>query len=204
MNKKIVVGIGIVIIITGILFLSGVSSKKATPKIVRLGYCPTMKPIAEKIAENNENIVLVKQPNSAQTLQALSVNIDIALIGRMAKGREIQSTNRKMLGKGYTLVTDVKRFVQENELSEIKIHTAIEENIAKQMLPNSELIFYKTTQEAISQGLGETVLIDWNDYEDEYELLVVMKGMKKVEKFRIPVLYSENYNLEELRVEFFK
>ena len=118
----------------------------------------------------------------------------------MAKQKEVRSTNKRVLNKGHTLVTNAKRFIQENELSKIKIHTAIEKNIAKQMLPNSELIFYEITQEAISQGLDEAVLIDWNDYEDKYELLVVMNDMKKVEKFRVPVLYSKGYNLEELKV----
>ena len=54
MNKKIIIGIGIVIImITGIFFLKGNNTKEITSKVVRLGYCPTMKPIAEKIAGSN-------------------------------------------------------------------------------------------------------------------------------------------------------
>jgi hypothetical protein len=211
MKKIVLYGIGMIALMVLVIFLSkGALTANATEQnlnateqnLIMLGYCPTMQPIAEKIAKDNTNVILVVQPSSAQALQALkNAELDIALIGRIAKQSEIQSVNERMLGQGYTLVTDTKKFIQENELANIKVHTAIEENIAKQILPDSELFFYSTTQEAINQGLHQAVLIDWIDYEDEFELLVIMKGMQKHEDFRIPVLYSKDYNLSLMHVE---
>jgi hypothetical protein len=211
MKKIVLYGIGMIALMVLVIFLSkGALTANATEQnlnateqnLIMLGYCPTMQPIAEKIAKDNTNVILVVQPSSAQALQALkNAELDIALIGRIAKQSEIQSVNERMLGQGYTLVTDTKKFIQENELTNIKVHTAIEENIAKQILPDSEFFFYSTTQEAINQGLHQAVLIDWIDYEDEFELLVIMKGMQKHEDFRIPVLYSKDYNLSLMHVE---
>lgn len=203
MNKTIISGISILaVIVAGILFFKGGITGDATVQQVSVGYCPTMKLIAEKIANNNQDIVLVQQASSAKALQELNnQNIDIALIGRLAKQDEIGSVNEKMLGTGYTLVTNTKRFIQENDLSKIKVHTTIAKDIAKGILPESEIAFYSTMQEAITNGLSEAVLIDWNDYKDEYELLVVMNGAQKVERFRIPVLYSNNYDFEKLKME---
>lgn len=203
MNKTIILGISILaVIVAGILFFKGGITGDATVQQISVGYCPTMKLIAEKIANNNQDIVLVQQASSAKALQELNnQNIDIALIGRLAKQDEIGSVNEKMLGTGYTLVTNTKRFIQENDLSKIKVHTTIAKDIAKGILPESEIAFYSTMQEAITNGLSEAVLIDWNDYKDEYELLVVMNGAQKVERFRIPVLYSNNYDFEKLKME---
>ncbi len=202
MKNTIIAGTGILVLLfAGILFFNGGLTENATVETISLGYCPTMKPIAERIANSNENIILLEQSSSAQALQKLSNNkIDVALIGRKAEQDEIQMVNEKMLGQGYTLVTDTKNFIQENELANIKVHTAIEENIAEQIIPDSEIMFYPTTQEAIAQGLQEAVLINWNDYKDEFELLVILKGMDKSERFRIPILYSKKYDLQEINV----
>lgn len=202
MKKTIIIGISILfLLIIGTLFFKSGLTGNATVETISLGYCPTMKPLAEKIANTNENILLVEQSSSAQALQELNNHkIDVALIGRKAEQNEIQSVNERMLGQGYTLVTNTKKFIQENELTNIKVHTAIEESIANQMLPTTEIIFYSTTQEAISQGLQEAVLIDWNEYKDEFELLVILNGMDKSDKFRIPILYSKSYDLERINV----
>jgi hypothetical protein len=203
MNKTIIAGISIlVLIVASITFFKGEITGDATIQQISLGYCPTMKAVAENIANNNQEIVLVQQHSSAQALQELNnKNIDVALIGRKAEQNEVQTTNEKVLGEGYTLVTNAKKFIQENNLESIKVHTAIAEDVARELLPNSEILFYSTTQDAVTNGLSEAVLIDWKDYKDEYELLVVMKGTQKVEDLRIPVLYSNNYDLEKLKVE---
>lgn len=203
MKKPIIIGIGILILLlTGISLFNGGLTGNATVESVSLGYCPTMKQIAEKIANDDENIVLVEQGSSAQALQDLNnQKIDVVLIGRKAEQNEIQSVNERMLGQGHTLVTSSKKFIQESELANIKVYTAVEENIAKKMLPNTEIIFFSTAQEAINKGLHEAVLIDWKDYKDEFELLVILKGIEKSEKFRIPVLYSKNYDLETINVQ---
>lgn len=203
MNKTIIAGISIlVLIVASIVFFKGGITGDATINQKSLGYCPTMKTVAENIASNNQGIVLVQQLSSAQALQELNnQNIDIALIGRKAEQNEVQTTNERILGEGYTLVTNAKKFIQENELASIKVHTAIAEDVAREILPNLEILFYSTTKDAVTNGLSEAVLIDWKNYKDEYELLVVMKDTKKVEDFRIPVLYSSSYDLEKLKVE---
>lgn len=203
MNATIITGVSIlVLLVGGLLFFKGEMAEQANDETVRVAYCPTMKPFAEQIANTNKNVLLLEQSSSAQALQELkNQNIDVALIGRKAEQSEIQSVNERILKEGYTLITTTKTFIQEKELANINIHTAIAEDIAKQLLPYSEIQFYTTTQEAVHTGLQEAVLIDWKEYKEEYELLVVMKGTEKMVQFRIPVLYSNKYDLKKIKVE---
>lgn len=183
------------------MIIKGSITGETTYDSVILGYCPTMQPVAEKIADNNEYIVLVAQQSSAQVLQALHNNdIDVALIGRKARQDERLSANERILEEGYTLVTAKKKFIQEEELAGIKVHTALAQDIAEQLLPGSEIVLHPTTQEAVANGLAEAVLINWNEYNDQYALLVVMQGSQKAQRFRTPILYAKDQDLEHIRI----
>ena len=65
MKKTIIAGTGIlVLLLAGILSFKGELTGNAAVEAISLGYCPTMNPFAEKIANNNENMHLVEQPSS--------------------------------------------------------------------------------------------------------------------------------------------
>jgi hypothetical protein len=158
---------------------------------IRLGYCPTMEPRAREYAQNHPNIVLIKQSSTAEALNNLKhEKIDQALVGRLATNNEKGSAHETILRQGYTLVSNQRKIVQKQQLNLFTVHTAVDKIIVEEMLPLSKIIYYNTTEDAIKHGLKEHVLIDWQDFKDNYQLVVVMDNYNKVEQFRIPVLYS--------------
>ena len=168
------------------------------PGYVRLGYCPTMTDVAKRVASVDKTIVLVGKSSSLEALDDLNRGeIDIALIGRLAKSSEI-SAKERILGKGHTLVGHDKKFIPRSGLDGLTVHTAVDADIARSLLPDSAIIFYNDTKTALREGMMDAALIDWDHFEDDYELIVVMDGVKKAEEFRIPVLYSKDINLEEM------
>ena len=187
MIKKLLLSITIILSVI-IIFNLGTITGAFFSEDIRLGYCPTMEPWAREYANNN-NVVLIRKGSTAEALNDLKNNrLDMALVGRLATTFERGSANETILRDGYTLVSNQRKIVQE--LSLLTVHTAVDKTIAQEMLPLSKIIFYETTEEAIKFGLNENVLINWNDFNDNYQLVVVMDGNQKVEKFRIPVLYS--------------
>ncbi len=156
----------------------------------KLGYCPTMEGRA-RLLESAWGLEAVGFETASQTLGALAAGeIDIALIGRMATDGETGAeVGHLRLEDGYTLISDQKRLVDYASLAGMTIHTSLPEDVARGLMPDANLIFYGSFQDAVSSGIHEAVLIDWDDYNGEYGLLIPMLGGKKVEKFRVPVLY---------------
>ena len=169
--------------------------------MIKLGFCPTMKELAEKIAENHEDFIIEAQGSAAEAIQKLNIGIlDIIIIGRLAKKSEIDKVNEKIMGEGYTLVTKGKKFIDKENLDKIKVHTSLPKDLVKELLPNTEVIFHNSKEEAVNKGLNDdSVLIDWKDFKDEYDLYVVLDGNIKAKEFRIPVLYSRDYDLNEIK-----
>ena len=200
MKKKIIISsVILILLISGVLFFNNEFIAKTTSDEIILGYCPTMESFAKQIVNNNKNIILVEKSSSAKALEELNnENIDFALIGRKAKQNEMLYANEMLLGEGYTLVTNTKRFIQKKELENMRIHTSISKEDVGTLLPNSKIIFYSTTQDAVNNGLSEAVLINWKEYKEDYELLVVLNETKKVKDFRIPILYSKNHLFNKL------
>ena len=161
-------------------------------EVVKMGYCPTMSLFAEEIASNNGNVVLIEGANAAEVLKDLSKGkINLALIGRMAKNFEAKGAEHLFLGEGYTLVGNKKRLVTMQELAESRVHTYVDEKLVRKLVPNSQIIFYNNIEDAIEAGISEVVLIDWKEFSDEHELVIpVYSDGRKVEHFRMPVLYS--------------
>ncbi|RLA80710.1 MAG: hypothetical protein DRG33_01930 [Deltaproteobacteria bacterium] len=170
-------------------------NRKGDEKRIRLGFCPTMEKYAQQIGILDENIGLFLFGSAAGALKALNYDdIDIVFIGRIAKKNEIRANTKEIrLGEGCTLISDQKRLIDYQNLANMNIHTALYEKEAKNIISdNANIIYYKTLQEAIDNGIHEAVLINWNDYKDEYELLIPTENGGKVELFRTPVLYFNN------------
>lgn len=201
MNKKMLYGMGALVLVLIVLYLlNDPILDDATAESIRLGYCPTMRLFAEEIALQNENIQLIRMGSSSEALDALHKGTtDVALIGRLAQDGEIDTQNifEKRLSEGYTLISPEKRFIQKEELVGLIVHTYLSEDVAKQVLPDSDIIFHDEISLAMAQLLKHPVLISWDDYDDE-DLLVVMSGSEKEMRFRLPTLYSTNDNLKDI------
>jgi hypothetical protein len=171
-------------IILSIIFLAG-----CTYDNIVIGYCPTMLPYAELM--RTEKTILREFPSSAQVLHSLFLGeIDVALVGRVAKKSEISGNPAEMITRsGYTLVSDEKRLIDYSELEGMEIHTYINEEVAYELLPNSNIRFHDNIEEALT---GKIILISWHDWRDEFELIVPMRNGRKVESFRVPVIYTHD------------
>lgn len=155
-----------------------------------VGFCPTMRRYAEQYFDDGE---LRDMGSAGNALRALNNGqIDIAITGRKARKGEISGEiQEKILKDGYTLITQPQRQINSQQLEGMNIHTHIDENIAKELLPEAELEFHDTLDEAISEGISDAVLVDWIDVPEDYELLVVYDDLLKDERFRTPFLYHD-------------
>lgn len=203
MKKYLFVGLGITFIIASIIFIRGNITEMAIQENkILLGYCPSMESTAQAISKQNHNIDIIRKDSTINILESLKSNeIDVALVGRIAKASELPDNNQRMLSPGYTLVSNTKKFIQKTELKSLTVHTSLNQDIAENILPESNIFYYDTLGETIVQGMNHAVLIDWKDYRDHMELVVVMDGELKDLTFRVPILYSIDYNLNNLRVE---
>ncbi len=188
-----------------VLFVSGrsmtgtnVDNHAAGEKLVekqpiRLGYCPSMSGIAEEIATKNSHVSLVPYDFTAQALQSLNnKEVDAVLVGRLAEKSEIGETFERRLRDGLTLVGREKRLISIDGLQRGKIHTYVGKEQAQEYISRSDnVIFHDSFESAIKDGINDVVLIRWSDFSEGLELVIpVDDDMDKIEKFRIPVLYS--------------
>ena len=114
-----------------------------------------------------------------------------SVIGRKAKKREFVGYE-KVSGEGYTLITDSKRMILKDKLKNLRIDTVIPKEIVEKEFPELEnIVYHKTLQDALDNG--NVQLISWNDWDDEFELLIpVDEFNNKVKKYRVPHFYSKN------------
>ena len=190
-NKILILSTILVIFLASFMFkgsITGYFVASETKENIVLGYCPTMEEHALKMAEKNWEILEFQ--NSAIVLQNLNNNdIDIALIGRIARNNEVNENIFEVrLREGFTLISSQRGFVEKSQLQNLRIHTNQPEEIVREYLPDSEIIYYNSLEEALQNRLGEIVFIDWNDYNDN-ELIIPIENNKKIEEFRIPTLY---------------
>jgi len=156
----------------------------------RVSFCPTMKPFIQDL-NFNKGTAFLDAGSAANALYYLTAGeVDAVLIGRTAKKRELHDqVKEKRLGEGYTLVFNRKMGIEFQQLPGFTIHTYLPRSIAENILPDNKIIFHKSLEECLVDNLSEPVLIDWNDYQDEFELLIPLDNRGKVPVFRAPVLY---------------
>jgi len=157
---------------------------------MKIGYCPTMEEYVKKI-KNIQDFEIINLGSAGRALYSLSNDeIDVAVIGRKAKKREFVGYE-KVSGKGYTLITDSKRMILKDDLANIKVDTNIPKDIVKKEFPElKNVTYHKTLQDALDNG--NIQLISWDDWNDEFELLIpVDEFSNKVKKFRVPHFYSK-------------
>ena len=158
----------------------------------KLGYCPTMQNEAISLSQEND-YELISFGSASEVLSALkNYQIDKALIGRKAERTEINpNTKETVLKSGYTLVSNKKGFMDYSNLPSIEIYTYLSNEILSGLIPASSKIIYEIENEVIKKiSEGKIALIPWEDWNDEYELIVVINGNKKVKDFRGVFLYE--------------
>ena len=166
---------------------------------IKIGICPTMKVFSDQILKQNTNLEIIDLGSAARVLFALSNNeLDIGLIGRKAKQREFNGFSREFNSiEGYTLVSNQKGFILENNLSQIKITTSIKKEVIEEKFPKfSKINYYKKLPLELEEN--ETRLISWDDWNDSFELLIpVDEFNNKILDFRKPYFFSKNKSLIE-------
>lgn len=157
----------------------------------KIGYCPTMHERAISLSEKN-NYEAVPFSSASEVLYALkNKGLDKALIGRKAKTNEItENTKEKVLESGYTLVSNKKSFLEYSRLDSIEVYTSLSNDIAKEIIPDSKINHIQKKNVPNKIKKGKIILIPWEDWEDSFELVVIVKGDEKVKDFRGAFLYE--------------
>ncbi len=167
--------------------------KENPPEIIRLGYCPTMKEDAEALAKQ-QGFQLVAFGSASEVLSALGKGqIEKGLIGRKASLSEISPQVREtVLRPGYTLVAYRKSYIEYSSLPLVAIHTYLPIEIVSGLIPESSRIEYHGSKKEALDKIYErqVVLISWEDWKDDFELLITMNGTEKVKCFRGAFLYE--------------
>ncbi len=161
-----------------------------------LGYCPTMKEEAFLIAEGfDSRTKIVEFQSASEVFNALENNvIDFGVVGRRAKSFEIGSfVIEEVIESGFTLVQKERTFLQTKDLSGKNIHSHYDVGF----FPESTIIAHQSLEDSIKTAFNEKepALIRWEDFSDEFELLVVMDGFEKNKLFRGVFLYSLKKNV---------
>ena len=196
--KKSIIIFAIAVVVLVLLFLiikpsfTGyyVYNNEITEK-VKLGYCPTMQEDATSLAKE-KNYELIKFDSASEVLSALKNNqIDKAIIGRKAEKNELNSNIKEtILKSGYTIVSNKKGFIDYLGLPSIEVYTYLSNEIVEGLIPVSSKITYVNKNEIIKQiNEGKIVLIPLEDWNDNFELIVVMDDNEKDKEFRGIFLY---------------
>ncbi len=159
---------------------------------IKVCYCPTMQPYAEKIFASVEEAEAVPVMSAAQALNLLrSGQVDSVLIGRAAQSFELDpDTKEKRLMNGLTLVYRQKGGLPTNSLKQIPAFTYLsDEELGELKGLFGQVTKFETLDDCLADGLQTPVIIDWRDYRDEFELLIPMLENGKDPRFRAPVLY---------------
>lgn len=185
-------------------------SNRFEEKQIVLGYCPTMGELAKEIELKNEFVKIKPYESSAKGLKDLNNEmIDAVLVGRVAENSEIKKeVFEKRLREGFTLIGSEKRMINVDEIKNENIHTFENESIVIEYLEDydssvlKKVVFYNSFEEAVNARINGIVFISWNDFRDDYSLVIPVdeKG-NKIERFRIPIIYSFDESIiEELKV----
>ncbi len=157
----------------------------------KLGFCPTMGVFVDKI-KNSSGIEIIPFRSAAEVLYNLKMNnVDIGFIGRLAKQMEINDSIKvKRLSDSYTLVGPFKTGIRKDDVRTLSIATYLPKDKVESFIPEAQNVrYFDTLQQAFSSN-ASAVLIDWNDYNDNYELVIPIEdnGLKTL-KFRTPTLF---------------
>ncbi len=159
---------------------------------IKIAFCPTMGVFMEELNSISE-IEQVPVPSAGQALFLLkSGAVDGTIIGRYAKRSELprESEFVKLRG-GQTLIYRQKTGIPVEALKDVQVITYLSpEGIHHLSGFFKSVEHLERLEECLKYGLEVPVIIDWNDYRDDFELLIPVNEMgEKILEFRAPVLY---------------
>ena len=132
-------------------------------------------------------------PSAGQALFLLkSGAVDGTIVGRYAKQTELGDEPEFLkLRGGKTLVYMQKTGIPVDALKDVQVLTYLSPDEISHLSPFFGKVEYLgSLGECLKYGLEIPVIIDWNDYRDDFELLIpVNERGEKVLDFRAPVLY---------------
>lgn len=171
------------------------SEQKTGNKTRKIAYCPTMDVYAKRLF-GIDGMEVIQVPSAGQALYLLKSDaVDAVLIGRYAQQRELNGNTKFLkLKDGYTLVYRNKIAIPVEQLKEIEVITYLNKKLLSDIAPLFGHIKYLVNiNECLKYNLEVPIIIDWNDYRDDFELLIPMNNDgSKVIMFRAPVLYHRN------------
>ncbi|BEP29706.1 hypothetical protein [Helicovermis profundi] len=169
-------------------------------KKLKLSYCPTMLPYINKLIDNKIDLEIVNGMSAAGVLAMLrNREVDMIIIGRKAYKRELNlEIKEKRIKNGYTLAYSHKTSISKERLKELAIKTYIPKVIVEKDFSFFEQVeYFDSKKDCMKNSFSTPTLVDWNDFEEEYELLIPMdENRNKLNIFRAPVVYY-NENIDE-------
>ncbi len=159
---------------------------------MKISYCPTMTPYIEKISSEIEGIKLLPASSAAEALYLLQTKYAQGIIiGRVAKKSEIpDEIFAYRLKDGKTLIYRQKVVVNIKNLKHVDVYTYLSRNSLKDVeILFRSVTFFDTLDECLRDDLETPVLVDWQDYRDEFELLIPVNESGKIPYFRAPIFY---------------
>ncbi|MCD6121491.1 MAG: hypothetical protein J7K04_06610 [Spirochaetales bacterium] len=172
-------------------------------KKIRMAYCPTMEPFAERIADEIDLIEAVPAGSAAMVLKMLQGGmVESVLIGRTAKSYELDGdVKHKRLREGVTLVYKDKTSIYQDQLKEIPVKTYLDKNSLGEVAGFfTKIAYLDSKDDCLNGNLTIPALINWRDFRDSFELLIPVDENGKVKEFRAPVIYY-NKNVEKGLIE---
>ncbi len=165
---------------------------KETNNSIKIAYCPTMEVFMNALSDM-EGLEIIPVSSAGQALFLLkSGTVDAVIIGRRAKRQELGDDTRFLRIKGgYTLVYRQKTGIPVESLKDIEVLTYIDDEKISHISGFFGAVKHlNSLDECLKYGLEIPVVIDWDDYRDDFELLIpVNERGEKVPEFRAPVLY---------------
>ena len=159
---------------------------------VKIAFCPTMGVFMEELSDMDE-IEQVPVPSAGQALFLLkSRAVDGTIIGRYAKRSELpEGSSFVKLRGGQTLIYRQKTGIPVEVLKDVQVITYLSPESVSHLSGFFKSVEHlESLEECLKYGLEIPVIIDWNDYRDDFELLIpVNRRGEKVLEFRAPVLY---------------
>ncbi len=151
-----------------------------------------MSEMAAALALGDPRIELRPAGSTAEAIALLKDGtVNAFLVGRLARGNELNGAQELRLASGHTLVGARTRLVDYGDIVEMPIHTALGRDEVERFLPEAgNVIYHDSSAAAMEAGANDAVLIRWEDSSDDYRLVIPMSDGRKIEKFRLPVIYS--------------
>jgi hypothetical protein len=164
------------------------------PLEIRMGYCPTMEPYVQSLAEAHQYVIPVLYDNSAAAMQALQTGtVQAILIGRTAWSHELTADLRLLLmADGLTLIVQQPGFIRYEDVPKIRILTHEDPAAVQSLIPiQTNVVFYEDFEQMISDmDASAAVLLRWSQVSPMDNLLIpVDPSGLKTPGFRSPHLY---------------